>query len=206
MLEPMLSAKKKRVLPIATGIDIQGWDNVTATKTAGVTPKTVEGATTYDFAADVTNWLRIPYVNTPSIVATQVDITIRFNLRSIPASNGRCVIVSRYRQAQDSSSWYLSVLKSGIVNFAMNNVSYASTATVSFGVENLIRLVRIGDVFTVYLNGIQIIQTTRSGVYDSTHDWVFGSYLSSGNVVLTNSPAFPADWSLLGITAKPYVP
>lgn len=206
MLEPML-AYKKRLLPIATGIDINGWDKVTYTKSSGTTSRVLaDGSTVFDFASDVTNSLRIPYQNTPSIVADQVDITIRFNIRALPVANSRCVIVSRYRQAQDTSSWYLSVLKSGLVNLAMNNVVYASTATVSFGVENLIRLVRIGDVFTVYLNGIQIIQATRTGVYSSTHDWVFGSYLSSGNIILTNSPAFPADWTLLGITVKPYTP
>lgn len=198
-------AYKKRLLPIATGIDIDGWDKISYTKTTGTTSRVLtDGSTVFDFPSDVTNWLRIPYANTPSIVAEQVDVTIRFNIRSIPAANSRCVIVSRYRQAQDSSSWFLAVLKSGVVALAMNNVTTSSTATINFGSENLVRLTRVGDVFTVYLNGIQVIQVTRSGTFASAHDWVFGSYLSSGNIVLTNSPAFPADWTLLGITVKPY--
>lgn len=199
--------KKKNPILIAHGIDIPGWDKSTYTKTAGATSRIVEdGSTVFDFASDVTNWLRIPYQNTPSIVAEQLDITVRFNVRAIPAAAGRCVLVSRYRQGQDVSSWFLAIQKSGVVGLAMNNVTTLSTATSNFGVENTVRLTRIGDVFTVYLNGIQVIQVTRTGTYTSAHDWVFGSYLSTGNVVLTNSPAFPADWTLLGITVKPYSP
>lgn len=183
------------------GVDIQGWDSITLTKTAGCTPRSVDGKVVYDFSINTVNWLRIPYANTPYPLGDDCEIIVRFIIREIKPGQ-RVILWSRYKQGFDSPSSMIRVNADGGIVYGANNASYTTTGVVSFNVEHEIKVVRVNNTYNVYLDEVQIFQLVRVGVYLANWDWVFGSYLSAQDAVITATYAFPVDWSLLGVTVK----
>lgn len=184
---------KKKILGGA-GITMPGY-------TSGMTasPGVTLSGTTYSFAGNVVDYIRIPYANTPSPVAENVQVTIRFIVNSINGT--RLDLLSRYMQGNDAPSWIISVNASRAIEYIYNNISLTTTGAISaFGVEQDLIYKRVNGVYTISINGLQCFSMNYPGTFTNTWDWVLGSYLNSTGGVIASTYAFPCNWQLLELT------
>lgn len=186
--------KKPAVLGGA-GIAISGWSG-SLSNSAGVT----KSGSTYSFAGGSNvDYIRIPYSGTPSPVAENCQVTIRFKVASIGGT--RLDLLSRYKQGADAPSWLISINSSKAVEYIYNNLLVTTSGSISgFGIEQNLIFKRVNGVYTITLNGTQIYSLNYPGTFSNTWDWVLGSYLNGAESVIQATYAFPCTWTLLELT------
>ena len=191
--------KKKKSSTAKNGLDIDGW-NGTVTTSPGVTQVFVEGKLTFNFSPSAVNWVRMPYSGTPYPRGEDCDIAVKFNIRNIPS--GYVIVWSKFRQGDNVASIMPIVRVDGKVVVYFGATSYIADGVVSFNVDHELKTTRRGSVYTTYLDGVQILQFTAVGNNQAAYDWTFGSYLDFSGSIITTTYAFPANWTLLGISIK----
>lgn len=167
---------------------------------AGTTMVFVDGKTTYNFAANAVNWLRIPYTGTLSPREVNNDIAIKFNVKSI--ATGYLILWARFRQGDTTSSIMAAMQANGNIVIYAGNETIQTTGTVSFNADHELKTTRRGNIYTTYLDGVQINQSTLPAGGTPAYDWTFGTYFDFGTNPITANYAYPANWALLGISIK----
>lgn len=195
MLEANL-LKKKVIASGGAGITMPGWGG-SLTSTTGVT----KTGNTYSFAGgSQVDWIRIPYAGTPSPVAQNCKITIRFNVTAIGGT--RLDLLSRYIQGNDAPSWLIGINANKAIEYVYDNAIITTSGSISaFGADQTLVFTRTNGVYTIQINGVQCMNLNYPGTFSNTWDWVLGSYLNGSNGVIAGTYAFPCTWKLLELTA-----
>jgi hypothetical protein len=186
---------KKSAVVGGSGITIASWGGGLS-NSAGVT----KTGSTYSFAGgSVVDYIRIPYSGTPSPVAENCQITIRFKVTTIGGT--RLDLLSRYKQGNDAPSWMISVNANKAIEYVYDNILATASGSISgFGIEQVLVFKRVNGVYTITLNGTQIYSLNYPGTFSNTWDWVLGSYLNGAEQVIQGTYAFPCTWQLLELT------
>ena len=202
MFESLLAGARKPGWD-GKGINIEGWDGVTFTKSAGATMN--EDSVSFS-GADALDWLRIPDEGTPDLessqYSTRVDVVFRFDQYYTVTDTARLRIVHRYRQGADPTSWGLSVNGQRKVVFTYNSISTTYDPVLEFGEVYKLSIDRINGVWSVYLNDELLGTANFAGDRVSTHDWVFGSYLTTADGIVGTTLSGRARWVLLGVMVR----
>lgn len=205
MLEVLISPF---IVPAAATISIPGWDKETFTKSADVN---LNSAGEYVFpnssVSDYPDYLRIPYLGTPSLSLYPPITTVTMECRVDQMIQGNhCIIWSRYRMSRDANSYSIGISPSLNVSLIINNKVFNSVEKITLGVPFTVETRREATMVYVYLNGSLVISyTIPSGTMnaDAPWDWVFGTYLSGEQIVgIPGSGRW--NWRLIRFEVKTY--
>jgi len=201
MFESLLSDPRRGVKEIK-GINIDGWDGVTFTKSDGVTV----GETTSFIGNPTLDWLRIPYLNTPdpesSQYGTRIDIAFRLYEYYTVTDTARFRILHRYRQGADVTSWGISLNGSRKIVFTYNSISTVYDPVLEFNTVYKLSIKRLNGVWSIYLDDVLLGNLNFAGDRISTHDWVFGSYITSADGIVGTTLSGRARWDLIGVQVR----